>query len=106
MKRKVYELDYNHSLEKYVFVYQTNAGKWQKQKYQSDANRVMVPTFSVKKDQYDQHVKRQIKSVNDALGNYKNYNIFVIKQKSQFKDEVKIGVLGAIGFGDKLFRNS
>lgn len=101
MKRKIFEINLNQSPEKYAYLYNTNAGKWQKQKCESVYGKVTIPLLSVKKDKANFYIKNQIKHVNDALGSLsKNHNIFVIKQK--FKNEIKIGVLGAIGFGEKL----
>jgi hypothetical protein len=110
MKRKIYEFNYDQSSNGYVFVYKTETGKWQKQKCQSNHGKIGIPLFSVKKDNLDRWIKNQIKCVNEALDGHYHYNeiqgIFVIKQKSQFENEMKVTVFGAPGFGDKLFRNS
>ena len=110
MKRKIYELNFDQSTTKFVTVYKTDNDKWQKQKCQSPYNKIGIPVFSIKKNKSNQWINDQIKIIDKALNDNSHsttdQGIFVIKQKSQFKDEVKVAVFGAPGFADKLFRDS
>ena len=112
MKRKVYEFNYDQSPNKCASVYKTDAGKWQKEKCQSKYkdSGIGIPLFAVKKNNVDNWIKNQIKHIDKTLEDLypdnKDQGIFVIKQKSQFKNEMKVAVFGAPGFGDKPFRIS
>ena len=95
MKRKIYEISFSEKEQPRL--YQSLNGKWEK-----DCNNAKSVAFSlttIKKNMMEGAFKKAIKRFNNFD---MNGNLFLIKQDSKVKNEVKITIMLSPGFGDKL----